>query len=116
MASLWTYAACITGLLRACTPLRIADQAQHSVQALAAVAQLLLGASSRNHDSILEHCSISSDSFGSLPVFDAAGQLVKYEVCSIPALFPSYGNSPGQQCLSVQICHFKEVVPFYIAL
>ncbi len=62
------------------------DKWQSPVQAHAAIAQLLLGTSSRNHDSLLEHCSISSDSFGSLPVFDAAGQLVKYEVCLSPSL------------------------------
>ena len=57
---------------------------QLPVQALAAMSQLLVGTSPSSHDRLLESCSISSDSFGSLPVFDAEGQLVKYEVCSSP--------------------------------
>ena len=49
------------------------------LQALEAIAQILLAAQ-RQLDEYLLHCSISSDSFGSLPVFDATGKLVKYEV------------------------------------
>ena len=61
-------------------------------QALGAISQLLLGTSSSSHDRLLESCSISSDSFGSLPVFDAEGQLVKYEVCSSPIYLLSQRN------------------------
>ena len=72
------------------------DESQRPVQALAAISQLLLGTSSRGHDGILEHCSISSDSFGSLPVFDATGQLVKYEVRT---------SSPRPSCMVTMRLH-----------
>ena len=57
---------------------------QICVQAVDAIDQMILGSSVNQQERILQHCSISSDSFGSLPVFDAAGRLVKYEVYSLP--------------------------------
>lgn len=57
---------------------------QICVQTVDAIDQIILGSSVRQQEKLFEHCSISSDSFGSLPVFNAAGQLVKYEVRSLP--------------------------------
>lgn len=51
-----------------------------TLQAISAISQLLTGVPPQNYGGYLEHCSISSDSFGSLPVFNSEGQLIKYEV------------------------------------
>ena len=53
---------------------------QCPLQAISAISQLLIGVPPQKYGGYLEHCSISSDSFGSLPVFNSEGQLVKYEV------------------------------------
>ena len=53
---------------------------QCTLQAISAISQLLIGVPPQNYGGYLEHCSISSDSFGSLPVFNSEGQLIKYEV------------------------------------
>lgn len=52
----------------------------HVMQGRAAISQILLGVSPQQQKRYVEHCSMSSDSFGSLPVFDAEGQLIRYEV------------------------------------
>ena len=83
LGSCWAQCPCNTRSRSAQPQLKLAffrAEVQCTLQAISAISQLLIGVPPQNYGGYLEHCSISSDSFGSLPVFNSEGQLIKYEV------------------------------------